>query len=96
VAAGEPALRIVAMTPFTLVGAHFRPGERVRLVVASDRDERVQKVRANAAGAFEVVFDDVRTGRMVAELSVTAEGEGGRRISFALNQPQRGPRGLGI
>jgi hypothetical protein len=88
VADGEPALRILTMRPLTVAGTDFRPGERVRVVVTSAGDETVRKIRADTVGAFEVSFDDVRTGRSVPELSVAAAGDRGSRVSFALNQPQ--------
>jgi hypothetical protein len=90
VAASDPALRILAMTPLTLAGEHFTSGERVRVDVASDGEPAAATVCADGAGTFRVVFACVRTGRSVAELCVRATGDRGSSVAFALNQPQRG------
>lgn len=82
-----PALRILSLHPLTLEGAQFQANEHVRVVVSSDGDQQFAKVQASAAGSFVLTFEGVRTGRSVAELSVSAAGTRGSNASFVLNQP---------
>jgi hypothetical protein len=82
-----PALRILRLNPFALEGANFQAGEHVRIVVSSDGNEHLAKVRASASGSFAVSFESVRTGRSVAELAVSASGTRGSSVAFVLNQP---------
>jgi hypothetical protein len=86
----RPQLRIVSLSPLTLEGADFQADEHVRLAVSSDGDEAVRKVRASTTGSFETIFEGVRTGRSVGTLSVSADGDRGSSVSFALHQPQSG------
>ena len=88
-AASGPALRILTMRPLTLAGERFRPHESVQLQVSADGEVTVAKVRASESGAFTAVFEAVRTGRCVAELTVEAVGGLGSSAGFTLNQIQR-------
>jgi hypothetical protein len=53
-----PALRVVDLTPITVRGTGFRPGERVRLVLTAD-SRHVRTVLAGGAGGFIARFGAV-------------------------------------
>jgi hypothetical protein len=54
-ATGKATLKLTRGAPLTVRGTHFVPGERVRLVVSSER-QTTRRVTANGAGAFTAQF----------------------------------------
>jgi hypothetical protein len=67
-----PRLELVGSTPVVVRGAHFHPGERVR-VTATTSSRHVASTRTTAAGSFRVAFSELYVGRC-ATLRVVAVG----------------------
>ena len=87
-ATAEPApaatLRITDRDPLTIVGRHFKPDERVRLVVTLNRETRTHKVRAGSSGTFQRAFEGFKWRRCGGTLKVQATGSRGSRAGFTL------------
>lgn len=89
--AGVPAIRIVGLQPLTVVGAHYRPGARVRVTVFAR--VRVSKVvTADRRGSLRAVFAAIRVGRCTAATLVVAlSADGTRRVIKRLPAPDCPP-----
>ena len=75
-AATAPTLQVRALAPFTVHGAHFAGGERVRVTLG-----RAHVIaHATNAGAFTAVFSGVTVNRCDGYI-VTAVGFDGSRAS---------------
>jgi hypothetical protein len=87
-ATAEPSpaatLRITDRDPLMIVGRHFKPGERVRLVVTLNRSTRTHKVRAGSSGTFRRAFEVFKWRRCSGTLKVEATGSRGSRAGFTL------------
>jgi hypothetical protein len=87
-ATAEPAppaaVRITERDPLTLVGRHFKSGERVRLVVTLNRTTRTHKVRASSSGTFHSAFDGLKWRRCGGTLKVEASGSRGSHAGFTV------------
>ncbi len=84
-AAREPALRITSLRPLTVRGHHFRPQERVKLLINAG-GPAARAVTASADGAFIV-----RTGLRVERCSavvVQAIGNRGSRATIDAPMPE--------
>jgi hypothetical protein len=93
-AVAKPTLRVTDTDPFTVRGAHFRPSERVLLIVRT-KVKRERTVTAGDQGAFVARFRRVRIGSCPS-YSVVATGNKGSRASFKLRGvdcPPPGPLG---
>jgi hypothetical protein len=77
-----PVVRVVRTAPFTVLGSHFRPGERVHIVVRTGAGA-ARTVTATTRGGFLVRFAQVRVGTCPAYW-VTAIGGRGSRASVRL------------
>lgn len=55
----RPALRLLGMSPLTVRGVHFKPGEKVRLVAVVAGSKLGRSARAGVAGSFTVTFGEV-------------------------------------
>jgi hypothetical protein len=78
----RPAIRLAAMSPFTVAGTHFIPGERVRVVVEA-RGPHVRTVTARPSGRFTAVFHGVSIPDCTGYL-VFATGDRGSRARISL------------
>jgi hypothetical protein len=87
VASAAPTRRAVlfarSVRPFQVSGAHFRPGERVRVTVTPTGGARiVRHVTASRRGRFVLVY---RSVHVCAGVSGRAVGSGGSRAAFSLS-----------
>jgi hypothetical protein len=78
------AVRITERDPLTLVGRHFKPGERVRLVVTLNQTTRTHKVTSSSSGTFHRAFDGMKWRRCGGTLKVRATGSRGSRAEFTV------------
>ena len=86
-APSKPALRLLAASPLTVKGVHFRAREHVRVSARLDDGVRVRYARANRLGRFGATFGYVNYDPCNSSLAVTAVGAFGSRA--ALKFPQR-------
>ena len=76
-------LIVRSTTPFRVVGARFRPGERVRVTVTpTGAMGIVRRVTASRRGRFVLVFHGVH---VCAGVSGRAVGNRGSRAAFSLS-----------
>jgi hypothetical protein len=78
----RPAVRVAAMSPFTVAGTHFVPGERVRVVVEA-RGPHVRTVTARPSGRFTAVFRGISIPDCTGYI-VFATGDRGSRARISL------------
>ena len=88
-ASRAPSLRLVSKEPLVVRGRSFRPAERVRVVVRTNRD-RVRRVTATRSGSFTASFGSVRFVRCIG-LDVRAIGSRGSVAVLKLPQPLCAP-----
>jgi hypothetical protein len=74
-----PLLMASAQNPLTVAGTGFRSKERVRVVVKGAGTFATKRARADARGAFRVVF---RRMNACDSLTMTAAGSQGSRASL--------------
>jgi len=74
---GKPQLKLSRGTPLILRGAHFSPGERVRVVVAA-RVRTTKRVSANQSGGFVARFPEVFVDRCNGFSAVAVGTQGSR------------------
>jgi hypothetical protein len=80
-AASKPQLRVAALSPFTVMGTGFRPGETVRVSVHT-RDRDVSKTDvAGGRGVIDVRFSRLKLGNC-PEYMVAARGSKGSRAGL--------------
>jgi hypothetical protein len=75
-----PTVRVSETDPFTVTGRHFRPGEKVKIVVQAKRRFEARQA-AGADGSFTTVVPGVELDECVGYL-VKAEGSRGSRAAF--------------
>jgi len=73
----RPALRLLDRQPFVVEGKHFKPGERITVVLVARQGE-TSRATANGGGSFTVNFGDVQIDRCEG-YSVRATGSLGSR-----------------
>jgi hypothetical protein len=78
------ALRIIDRDPLSFKGEHFKPGERVRLVVTLKHTTRIHKVHVGAAGTFMTAFAGLVWQRRDGNLTVHATGSHGSHVEFTV------------
>jgi len=78
--AAPPHLTAGGTAPFTVRGSHFKPGERVRIVVQAE-DGGTKTVTAGALGGFVARFPGVSIGSCAAYV-VRAFGSAGSRATL--------------
>jgi hypothetical protein len=84
----RPAVRVAATSPFTVVGTHFVPGERVRVVLEA-RGPHVRTVTARPSGRFTAAFRGVSIPDCMGFLIVATGDRGSRaRLSLMPECPQ--------
>lgn len=81
----RPALRITDLSPLTVRGANFRPGERVKLLVNAVTPLS-RSVRAGSRGRF-VARLGVRVDASVCSVVVQAIGAAGSRAMVDMARP---------
>src|SRR5213078_4599357 len=79
--ATQARLAVVAKSPFTVRGAHFKPAERVRVVVTSTGGTGTRSGTAGSTGAFLLRFRTISLGSCPA-YSVRATGNLGSRATL--------------
>jgi hypothetical protein len=79
---GKPEVHVSETRPFTVRGAHFRPHERVKIVVRAKSGGEAQQT-AGADGSFSAVFGDVEFDECQGYV-VKAEGDKGSRAARKL------------
>lgn len=89
-AGARPALRLVRVQPFTVLGTGFKPRERVRVTVVREDRTVVRARGASAAGRFVVSFRELEPRRCAAS-RVKATGVRGSRAILKLAQPACAP-----
>src|SRR5262245_37288702 len=83
--AATPSLRFLDLTPATVRGTGFVPGEQVKLTLRAGTDKRTRTARASAGGAFVVDFGRLREqDRCSGFLAVTAVGARGDHATYKL------------
>jgi len=83
----RPVLVATDLTPLTLRGDSFKPGELVRLTVWENGQKLVRVRRASAAGRVRAAFVDVQlVDRCSSDVHATALGTSGRRAVWKLPQ----------
>ena len=81
----RPALRITDLSPLTVRGANFKPGERVKLLVSAGTPLS-RSVRAGSRGRF-VARLGVRVDASVCSTVVQAFGTAGSRAMVEMARP---------
>src|SRR4051812_14854171 len=81
----RPTLRPVSMQPLVIKGAHFKPGERVRVTVRPPGAGRRLVVRKD--GTLTVSFPGVAVDRCTG-VSLSAVGSFGDRAEWAMKLPK--------
>lgn len=86
-AAGAPAprLRVLDLTPVTVHGLGFRPGERVRVVLASD-GRQTRTLRAGNSGSFVIRFGTLYA-QLCTAFHLQATGSSGSVAVVARKRP---------
>ncbi len=79
---GKPEVHVSETRPFTVRGVHFRPHERVKIVVQAKSGGQAQQT-AGADGSFSAVFGDVEFDECRGYV-VKAEGDKGSRAARKL------------
>ena len=83
----RPALVATDLTPLTLRGDRFKPGETVRLTVWDGEQKLVRVRKANAIGRIRAIFAEVQVvDRCSSNLRAVALGSNGRRATWKLPQ----------
>src|SRR3954463_14120892 len=79
----HPALTITRTTPMLAVhGAHFRPAERVRVVLTHDGAKTIRTVRASTQGAFTASLGSLQPFDPCSDaFSILAIGSSGDRAT---------------
>ena len=81
----DPSVRIFDLVPVKVRGAHFVPGERVRLTLRAGAATRVRTATASGRGSFAVGFGMLREqDRCSGSVAVSAVGARGDRASYRL------------
>jgi len=81
----------IAISPITVAGFRFAPGERVRVTVVARGRKAVRRTVATAAGRFTVRFA-FSVDRCSAGIAVSAVGSRGTRAFAKLPLPECAPR----
>jgi hypothetical protein len=79
----EPSLRQLESTP-RVVGAHFKPHERVGVTFRSGKTKLIRSVHANAGGRFTVDFAALAQVKCTGTISLVAIGAKGDRAAFTI------------
>jgi hypothetical protein len=87
-ASQKPAVHVPETRPFTVRGVHFRPHERVEIVVQA-RGRGEAHATAGADGSFSAVVGDVELDGCVG-YAVKAEGDKGSRAARKLRPAECG------
>jgi hypothetical protein len=83
----SPSVRFFNLIPVKVRGAHFVPGERVRLTLRAGAATRVRTAVASTRGSFAVSFGRLaEKDRCSGSVAVTAVGARGDRASYRLPQ----------
>ena len=82
-AAEAPRVRVSETEPLTVRGSHFRPGERVKIVVRSGGSRSETSQRASADGSFSALLPALKFDECRGYV-VKAEGSQGSRASHKL------------
>jgi hypothetical protein len=83
----NPSVRFFNLIPVKVRGAHFVPGERVRLTLRAGAATRVRTAVASTRGSFAVSFGRLaEKDRCSGSVAVTAVGARGDRVSYRLPQ----------
>lgn len=80
----SPMLRVIDLTPVTVKGLRFKPGERVRVVLSAD-GRHVRSVRATRNGSFVARFAAVYA-ELCTAFQLRATGSSGA-VAFAVRKP---------
>jgi len=75
-ATARPTVTVPSTKPFAVSGAHFKPGEHVRVVVYA-RTTAAKTVTAAARGTFFVRFPALSVGQSCERYAVRATGDRG-------------------
>ena len=93
--AAQPSLRLLKLTPPSVLGTHFKAGEKVGVTFRSGTTKIVRTVRVSGRGEFTVVFGGVtqvdRCG--LVPVSLVAVGAGGEKIVVKLPRTGCAPGG---
>ncbi len=79
--AASPRVAVPDLSPFTVQGTHFRPGERVRVAVTAPGTLPVRTVTASTLGAFSLRYAHILLGHCAA-YSVRAVGSLGSHAAL--------------
>ena len=88
----SPTLTLRSRNPVTVVGRHFIPHRRVRLMVSASGTQS-RRVVANASGSFTATFSAVAIDRCTG-WSVTASQRGLRPVVIHVAKPECLPAGM--
>jgi hypothetical protein len=81
----NPSVRFFNLIPVKVRGAHFVPGERVRLTLRAGAATRVRTAVASERGSFAVSFGRLaEKDRCSGSVAVTAVGAKGNRAAYRL------------
>ena len=79
--ATSPHVAVVDLSPFTIRATHFKPHERVRIVVSAPKTLAPRAVTATATGTFSVRYAEISLGACAA-YTVRATGSLGSRATL--------------
>lgn len=82
----QPSVRVSQWAPLVLVGAQFRPFERVVIRVSSDAETTVRRLRTTRRGTFVARFTTTALDRC-SGFSIQVTGVGGRVAKARLPLP---------
>jgi hypothetical protein len=81
-----PSVRILALSPVQVRGAHFVGGEKVRVTLTAGKSRLTKTLTASRAGGFVISFGTISAAsRCSGEVSVAAHGA--RHDSAAYDLP---------
>ena len=83
--AAQPSLRLLALIPPRVRGAHFGSGERVTVTLVAGKTRRGTTTRASRTGAFTIAFKALSDeDRCSGPVSLVAVGARGDRAAYTL------------
>ena len=86
-AAVQPTVRFSSLVPVSVRGAHFVPGEHVRVTLFAGKTRKARTATSTAHGVFTLAFGTItRDDRCSSSLSVVAVGARGDRAVYKLPQ----------
>jgi hypothetical protein len=86
-AAAQPTVRFASLVPVSVRGAHFVPGEHVRVTLLAGKTRKARTATATARGVFTLAFGTIaHEDRCSGSMSLVALGARGDRAVYKLPQ----------